>query len=121
MKRSIPLVLLLLGTACGGLTHVSTVHRNPLGGTLAVRGNQNSWEEATRQMHEHCGGRYAVVDHRRVVVGQQTTTEVTDTGDLVEMRDVYEFQVTYECQPTSTTSGFGYPTSPPGPGIRLNL
>ena len=72
-------------------------------------------------MHGHCAGRYAIVGQRRVVVGQETTTEVTETGDLVETRDVYEFQVTYECQPTSTTSGFGSPTSPPGPGIRFAL
>ena len=72
-------------------------------------------------MHEHCGGRYVIVGERRVVVGEQTTTEVTDTGNLIETREVYEFQVSYECQRTSTTSGFGSPRSPPGPGIRFAL
>ena len=83
--------------ACGGYTYVSTVHRDPGGGTLAVRSNESSWDEARRRMSSHCAGSYTIVDERRVVVGQETTTQATEEGDRVTTRDVYERQITYVC------------------------
>jgi hypothetical protein len=97
MFRLSLLSLLLPALACGGYTFVSTVHRDPDGGTLAVRPNASSWEEARRRMHRHCAGDYAIVEQRRVVVGQRTTTEVTEEGERVTTQDVYERQITYVC------------------------
>lgn len=99
MLRLAPLSFLLPLLACGGYTYVSTVHRDPGGGTLAVRSNENSWEEAQRRMGNHCAGRYSIVDERRVVIGQETTTEATEEGDRVTTRDIYERQITYVCAP----------------------
>lgn len=99
MFRLSLLILLLPALACGGYTFVSTVHRYPDGGTLAVRSNESSWEEARRRIHRHCAGDYAIVEQRRVVVGQRTTTELTDEGERVTTQDVYERQITYVCAP----------------------
>lgn len=99
MFRFLLLSLFVPAAACGGYTYVSTVHRDPGGGTLAVRPNESSWEEAQRRMRNHCEGSYTIVDERRVVIGQETTTQVTEEGDRVTTRDIYERQFTYVCAP----------------------
>jgi len=104
--------LLLLCSACGSYTYVSLVHRDPHGGTLAVRPDDRSREEAARRMEAHCRGSFVVVDETRVVVGQRTTTEVTETGESTRVKDIHELQISYACRPASPTE-LGYRFSRP--------
>lgn len=118
MLRLLLLFLFVLGSACGGYSYVSTVHRDPGGGTLAVRSNESSWEEAQRRMSNHCAGSYSIVDERRVVIGQETTTEATEQGDRVITRDLYERQVTYICASPHTRPQSGATAPPTSSGSR---
>jgi len=94
MLRALLAVLLLAANACGYYTYVSTVQRDASGGTIAVANDQGSRDEARRRMEAHCGGPYTIVDERRVVVGQKTTTR--DDGTVVT-KDVHELHLSYEC------------------------
>ena len=97
MLRALLAVAMLFGSACGYYTYVSTVQRDASGGTIAVANDQGSRDEARRRMEAHCGGGYTIVDERRVLVGQRTTTNA-DGGTAVT-RDVHELQLSYECTP----------------------
>ncbi|MBT8452797.1 MAG: hypothetical protein KJO40_12595 [Deltaproteobacteria bacterium] len=70
MLRSFIAFLVILSCGCGGYTYVSMVHR------------------------------VLIVEEQRVVVGQRTTTEVTETGEVVRVKDIHELQITYACRPT---------------------
>ncbi len=97
MLRALLAVLLIAANACGYYTYVSTVQRDASGGTIAVANDQSSRDEARRRMEAHCGGAYTIVDERRVVVGQKTTTQ--DDGGTVVTKDVHEVHLSYECVP----------------------
>jgi len=96
MLRALLAVLLLVANACGYYTYVSTVQRDASGGTIAVAHDQGSRDEARRRMEAHCGGPYTIVDERRVVVGEKTTTREDGT---VVTKDLHETHLSYECSP----------------------
>jgi len=95
MHRVLLIAFLFAASGCGYYTHVSTVQRDPLGGTLAVGNDRGSHDEARRRMHEHCGGVYEIVDQHRVVVGQKSTAR--DDGETVVTEDIHETQISYQC------------------------
>jgi hypothetical protein len=95
MMRALLAVFLFIASACGYYTQVSTVQRDASGGTLAVGSDRASRDEARRQMEEHCDGSYTIVDERRVVVGQESTTQ--EDGVTVVTKDIYEVHLSYEC------------------------
>jgi hypothetical protein len=97
MLRALLAVLLIAANACGYYTYVSTVQRDASGGTIAIANDQSSRDEARRRMEAHCSGAYTIVDERRVVVGQETTT--LDDGVTVVTKDVHEVHLSYECLP----------------------
>ncbi|APR78819.1 Hypothetical protein A7982_04166 [Minicystis rosea] len=76
LLRIVPFTALVLA-GCGGSAVL--VSRTENGGVLAIDGEHvEAMADARRQMSEHCGGAYSIVEQRRAVTGVYHDREITE-------------------------------------------
>ena len=79
-RRTLPSIVSLSAlvlAGCGG--SAALVARSPDGGVLAIDGDHvQAMADARRQMSEHCGGAYSIVEQRRAVTGTYQDREITE-------------------------------------------